>query len=291
MAVTRPTNLQIPFANEGAKNEIPIPSQIGIKSGAASFTDGFPPITRTAITAGGLQPSGMDWNGILNYITKHVLFRNTGGRYRFDATVAAAIGGYDVGMVLQSDDGLNEYVNILAGNTTNFNTSPSSIGVTWLPYAGVGALGLPGMLSLCPTENVPIGCLECNGAAVSRSTYSSLFGKIGTTYGIGNGSTTFNIPDYRGYFLRGWAHGSTIDPDRLTRANRGDGTAGDAVGTKQADAFKLHTHTYVYPKTTGTAYKDRSQLGDSDWPGQFTTYYGDGDTRPINISIMVVIKY
>jgi microcystin-dependent protein len=48
-----------------------------------------------------------------------------------------------------------------------------------------------------------VGWLKCNGAAVSRSTYAVLFAAIGTLYGAGDGTTTFNLPDYRGEFLRG----------------------------------------------------------------------------------------
>jgi microcystin-dependent protein len=53
--------------------------------------------------------------------------------------------------------------------------------------------------SAAPTA--PEGYLFCNGQAIARETYSELFSIIGTTYGVGNGSTTFNIPDYRGKFL------------------------------------------------------------------------------------------
>lgn len=136
MPITRPVNLQTPFAASGTKNTIPVPSQIGITPGAASFTDGFPPLTFTPIAAGGVPPAGADFNGILNELSSHTVFQNAGGRYRFDATLAAAIGGYPVGFVLQDDAGLNEYVNILAANTTNFNTTPASIGVSWIPYSG-----------------------------------------------------------------------------------------------------------------------------------------------------------
>lgn len=93
------------------------------------------------------------------------------------------------------------------------------------------------------SATVPAGWLECNGAAISRATYAELYQAIGTTYGVGDGSTTFNIPDYRGEFLRGWANGSSNDPDRTSRTNRGDGTTGDAVGTKQASATGSHTHS------------------------------------------------
>lgn len=85
-----------------------------------------------------------------------------------------------------------------------------------------------------PTEAIPSGWLELNGAAVSRATYTELFKAYGIKFGPGDGSTTFNLPDWRGEFVRGWDHGKGSDPDAATRTNRGDGTAGDQPGTKQA---------------------------------------------------------
>lgn len=93
-----------------------------------------------------------------------------------------------------------------------------------------------GAIYIWPLDTPPAGTLECNGAAVSRSQYSALFAVIGTAYGAGDGSTTFNVPDYRGWFLRGWDHGAGIDPNAAGRTNRGDGTTGDHVGTLQQGA-------------------------------------------------------
>lgn len=63
-------------------------------------------------------------------------------------------------------------------------------------------------------SSAPDGWLKANGAAVSRSTYSQLFSAIGTTWGVGNGSTTFNVPDLRGEFVRGWDDGRGVDSGR-----------------------------------------------------------------------------
>jgi hypothetical protein len=99
-----------------------------------------------------------------------------------------------------------------------------------------------GEIIMWPLTPPPAGFLECDGAQISRTTYAALFAVLGTTYGPGDGTTTFNLPDYRGEFLRGWAHGSTNDPDKASRTNRGDGTTGDNVGTKQGWAIKNHIH-------------------------------------------------
>ena len=83
--------------------------------------------------------------------------------------------------------------------------------------------------------SVPTGYLECNGAAVSRTTYAALFAVIGTQYGTGNGSSTFNLPDLRGEFVRGFDNGRNIDSDRVS--------ASDGIGSSQTSQNKQHNHT------------------------------------------------
>ena len=128
---------------------------------------------------------------------------------------------------------------------------------------------------------------------ISRTTYSVLFSAIGTTYGTGDGSTTFSIPDYRGNFLRGFASGQATDPDRASRTNRGDGTTGDNVGTKQADAFKSHNHTITSNAITftGNAIPGGSGYGAPNTATQTIGSTGGNETRPINTYVMWCIKF
>lgn len=131
--VTRPSNYPLPFASSGTKNTIPT-APTG--TGKASFTEGFPAVTMLPLTAGGIPPEGKDFNGILFDITSHTIWVNAGGQYQFDAALSTAIGGYPAGMVLQNNAGTASYVSAVANNTTDFNTTPSSIGILWLPYSG-----------------------------------------------------------------------------------------------------------------------------------------------------------
>ena len=133
--VSRPTNYAVPFANGGLKNTIPTAAT---GTGKASFTEGFPAVTMQPLTAGGIPPEGKDFNGILYDVTSHTIWVNAGGQYQFDATLAAAIGGYPAGMVLQSNDGLKSYVSAVNNNSTDFNSTPSSItdfGARWIRCA------------------------------------------------------------------------------------------------------------------------------------------------------------
>ena len=75
----------------------------------------------------------------------------------------------------------------------------------------------------------PTGWLLCNGAAVSRTTYARLFTAIGVIWGVGDGSTTFNVPDLRGSVVRGLDSGKGLDPSRVN-------------ATFQDESFKSHTH-------------------------------------------------
>lgn len=86
-----------------------------------------------------------------------------------------------------------------------------------------------GMTMMWPASSAPVGYLECAGQAVSRADYAALFAVIGTSFGAGDGST-FNLPDMRGEFVRGWDHGRGID-------------AGRALGSGQSDELKSHNHT------------------------------------------------
>jgi microcystin-dependent protein len=143
-----------------------------------------------------------------------------------------------------------------------------------------------GTIMAWPATVIPSGWLECTGQAVSRTTYAALFAGIGTAYGIGDGSTTFNVPDYRGYFLRGQDEGAGNDPDAASRTNRGDGTTGDNVGTKQPDGIKAHNHTATSSVTDGghnhttTAAGTRHGSAGND-PG--ANFFGsEGDTATFN---------
>ena len=155
-------------------------------------------------------------------------------------------------------------------------------------------------------NTAPSGWLAANGSAVSRTTYAALFAAIGTTYGAGDGSTTFTLPDLRGYFVRGSGTNS-------------DGVAAGTFGAKQADGVISHTHS----GTTGNDSPDHSHTYQA-WVGQniaatpggattaagypiyntggastrhqhpFTTSSqspaGDAETRPRNIAMLYCIK-
>lgn len=129
-----PTPIPLPFAeNAGAgyKTTVPQASQIGVTPGAASYNDGFPPLTMTAKTAGGIPPRGQDINGVLNAITRAVRWSGAGGHYPYNSTFSSDsnVLGYPVGAKVLSADGTAYWVNQTENNTTN----PDSGGAGWYP--------------------------------------------------------------------------------------------------------------------------------------------------------------
>lgn len=101
----------------------------------ASWSTGFPAVTMKPIQSGGIPPEGPDMNGVLNAISGHTVFVGGGGQYKWSDAYVAAKGGYAKGSVIQSDAGDFSYISTVDGNTENFNSSPSSIGVKWILYS------------------------------------------------------------------------------------------------------------------------------------------------------------
>jgi hypothetical protein len=135
-----PTKLALAFAALGSKNAIPKASQIGITPGAASLTDGFPPLTRTALSAGGVPPSGADMNGILYELSAIARWANAGGGYPFDSAFAtdASVGGYPKGARIARSDGLGYWFNTSDNNTTD-PEGAGAVAAGWVPDFTTGA--------------------------------------------------------------------------------------------------------------------------------------------------------
>lgn len=151
---------------------------------------------------------------------------------KFEDHISPLIGATHAGSVYESDGDLyytnagGVAVQITDGNDIVSNVvvppSPLMPSGTILDYAGI---------------TIPVGFLNCDGAAVSRVTYSDLFSALGTSWGVGNGSTTFNVPDLRGY--------TTIGAGQ--HAGLSSRTLGQKTGTEthQLVIAELASHTHV----------------------------------------------
>ncbi len=131
-----PSKITLPFSSSGSRNVIPVPSQIGITPGAASFTDGFPPLTMTPLGAGGVPPSGLDMNGIFYTLSELARWLSCGAEFPFDSTFAndPNVQGYPKGAKVVMANGLGYWLNLLDGNITN----PDTVGSQgWVPLNGI----------------------------------------------------------------------------------------------------------------------------------------------------------
>jgi microcystin-dependent protein len=160
----------------------------------------------------------------------------------------------------------------------------------------------PGVVLAFAGTSTPTGYLACDGTAVSRATYSNLFTAIGVTHGQGDGSTTFNTPDYRGRFLRGVDGAIARDPDRAARtAMATGGNTGDNVGSVQLDAMQGHRHNYnrnSAAATGSTSFASAGAIGASTGTGILDptadgtngTPRTTSETRPLNAYVNFIIK-
>lgn len=138
-------------------------------------------------------------------------------------------------------------------------------------------VGVPtGAIAYFAHTTVPFGWLKANGAAVSRTVYANLFALIGTTYGAGDGRTTFNLPDLRGEFIRSWDDGRTVDNGRV-------------IGSWQADEFRSHSHGIGVNHMSDTDRGSNPSTVSIDTVGQ-TEPAGGIETRPRNIALLACIK-
>ena len=150
-----------------------------------------------------------------------------------------------------------------------------------LPVASLPA----GSVLYMAKNTAPTGFLKANGAAVSRTTYAALFAAIGTTFGAGDGATTFNLPDLRGEFIRGWDDSRGVD-------------SGRAFGSAQADDFKAHSHNFNQYAMSSIDNTGGSQIVGADsggsslgWSSGAISSTGGTETRPRNVALLGCIKY
>ncbi|AKT91673.1 phage tail protein [Campylobacter gracilis] len=144
----------------------------------------------------------------------------------------------------------------------------------------------------------PDGFLLCNGAAISRSAYTDLFSAIGTAYGAGDGSSSFNIPDLRGEFIRGADNGRGVDGGRALGSAQGD-----AIRNITARAIGMGDRNSI-PTLLGALYGIQKStriesVGDVLGDGGYFEWGFDAskvvpvanENRPRNVAVNFYIKY
>lgn len=294
MKPTQPTLIPMPFAQNGNKNTIPENGTEG--KGDASFSLGFPQITETPLSIGGLPPSRKDFNGIFNLLSMFAFFGQSGGKFtwsnKLNYAPPAVIyhngvlwwcvkeNGTDTAVKEPGTD--NSYwVTLVEYLHQNAKTLGLKVGGGGVPIGTIIIWGY----AKNPSEDYGVW-LDCDGRNVSN--YPNLVAAIGST----------TIPDYRGLFLRGQG----------SQTVAGTVYTSPAVGTKQGDAIRnitgnftaLHQIHSDIRATGAFTYKDQNiGEGGDRTRGQETPLYTfdasrvvptANENRPVNATVRFLIK-
>lgn len=183
----KPSKLVIPFSNEGGRSSIPL-----VKSGigTASLTEGFPLETRTDRDAGGIPPSGLDFNGILYLLSAINRWDQAGAGYIYDGTFAndALVNGYPVGARVLRTDGRGYWLNTTENNVIDPESS-GAVAAGWVPDFTSGLSTIPvdsSNVTLTPLQyGKPIILLT----GILTANINIIFPIIPNTWTIINGTT------------------------------------------------------------------------------------------------------
>lgn len=238
----------------------------------------------------GTKVESQDWNQVMFLITSIVASIDKKGVLGWSSDV-----DYDEAAICFGSDG-QIYTWLQASGPSNGGAKdPITNSAYWKNFSG--SANSPGDIKISAVNVEPSGWLKANGAAVSRVTYADLFAAIGTTYGAGNGTTTFNLPDLRAEFIRGLDDGRGIDPSRV-------------FGSRQKGSLVAFDPTVAAPAisglhTTGTDASIRNDIGldipdgasypnvnivTGDINGTWTLAQGAGVIRPRNVAMLYLIK-
>jgi phage-related tail fiber protein len=165
--------------------------------------------------------------------------------------------------------------------------------------AEVDQLISAGDIKYVPRNTAPAGWLKANGAAISRTAYANLFAVIGTTFGAGDGFNTFNLPDLRGEFIRGWDDSRGVDSGRALGTSQSGQNANHSHGVSDPGHTHLEWRTNGYPVSSYAAgsgsaigYVDSGQVpSGSSTTGISISSDGGNEARPRNIALLACIKY
>jgi len=243
-----------------------------------------------SIVTGGTRRAHVDSNGITIRDRKALRLRDTSNS-NFVAIQAPSNVASDITLTLPSSDGnANDVLQSDGSGNLSFTALPQAVPT--------------GSVHLMATTTAPSGYLKCNGAAVSRTTEAALFAIIGTTWGEGDGSSTFNLPDLRGEFVRGWADNGSVDSGRSFASSQSDQNKQHNHTATSTVTDPGHNHVYIDQQAHNEGYRPW-KAGDNDC-GQrnkntnnaFTgisvstsiANSGGSEARPRNIAMMYVIK-
>ena len=221
-------------------------------------------------------------------------------------TLLSHVAGHDS---TQNISGINSVTaTSFHGDGSNLTSLPAANLTGTLPAISganlTGIVALPaGMIAPFAMTTPPTGWLECNGAAISRSTYATLFAAIGTVHGAGDGSSTFNLPDLRASFIRGFDNSRGVDSGRSFGSFQDQGLPAmkgrvqDSHGQAAINSSQEGSFTNVFTNGGGqSTYRSALQVANTSYKYVLfdsTNVIPDasaGGLRPKNLALMYMIK-
>jgi microcystin-dependent protein len=167
-----------------------------------------------------------------------------------------------------------------------------------VPASDLRAYSMPsGAVTPYAGSSAPTGFLLCDGSAISRTTYSGLFTAISTTYGTGDGSSTFNIPDLRGRVVAGQDDMGGSSANRLTDQTGGlnGDTLGDTGGsethTLSTAQMPAHTHTVAAQQQVSGDSTNRGGSGQLGAAATITTSSTGSGSAHNNVQPTIILNY
>lgn len=288
MAVfNEPTKWQTSLVNSGDANVIPQSTPVG--TGEASFEEGFPQITQIPLSAGGQAPDRKDFNGLFKVLGDWIFFNQNGGVSTYSENF-----DYVAGRVVLYND--NIYKCIQANGVSSTVVTPDSDTAYWQRLDSNGAT--TGEIKWFAFNTPPDGYLVCNGASVSRETYVNLFTVIGTTFGSGDGSTTFALPDLRDRYIIGAntnALGTQIAEQlpNITGEVTAQSTGGSIISVQANDPQHgaLYCSNFGYEKITHYSTTGQANTLNFNASRSNSIYTNNGHVYPLSLALLPCIKY
>ena len=207
------------------------------------------------------------------------------------ALVTDANGSIDVAAHNGSSQGLKLGGTLITSTAAELNHSDGVTSNIQTQIDGVASSPTASVIAYAGSS-IPSGWLLCDGTAINRTTYSTLFAAISTVYGVGDGSTTFELPDLKGRVIAGKESSDT----RLTSGGSGinGGTLGSTGGTEThtllTAEMPAHTHTQASRTNTGSA-SGAASSGSLTSASTSSTSSTGGDGAHQNTQPTIVLNY
>jgi len=289
-ATWQDTSIELPVASSSVLGGIKVGSGLSITEGFLSADVQSIPEATTTTLGGVIVGSGIGVTGGVISVTPYTL----------PAASISTRGGIRLGSNLQIRSGTTDMADVVVPTASAGTLGGVKVGAGLSISEGVLSItsdstGVPvGAVTAFTGASPPSGWLICNGSAVSRTTYAALFGVIGAIYGAGDGSTTFNLPDLRGEFIRGLDSGRGVDTGRLL------GSAQASANLSHSHTSTAHSHTVTINESSSTvtagsggtsaAAAASSQTKTTETSTVAINSSGGTEARPRNIAMNYIIK-